>query len=93
MKAAQVTDATINDIGIIWPQFRVGRLDFWPEFGDALPSLNPRNPNISSVTENAERGQQPQNDRNHDDDVEDFLNLPIHWKVSIDQPEQHPDHD
>ena len=56
-------------------------------------SLNPRNPDISTMIENAEGVQQPHDDANHHDDVENFFDLSVHRDVGVDQPEQHTDDD
>jgi hypothetical protein len=41
----------------------------------------------------AEYAEKPEDDHNHDDDVEDVLNLAIHGNILIGQPEQEADHD
>jgi hypothetical protein len=55
--------------------------------GDGLPDL--RHMDVARMAENAKDRQQPHDDTNHDDDVENFFNLPVHRDVGIDQPEQH----
>ena len=55
--------------------------------------LNPWHADIAAVIQNAERIQQPNDDADHDHDVENFFDLAVHRDVTVDQPEQHADDD
>jgi hypothetical protein len=56
-----------------------------------LPDLG--NLNVAGMPQNAERGQEPDDNADHDHDVEDLFDLPVHRNVVIDQPEEYSDDD
>ena len=55
--------------------------------------LNARDADASCVAEDAEDVQKPEDNANHDDNIEYLLNLSVHRDVGVDQPEQHADDD
>jgi len=63
------------------------------ESDDYLPSLNPRDTDLSSVTENPKGRQQPDDNADDHNHVQDVLYLSVHRDVGIDQPEQDTDDD
>src|ERR1035437_1344719 len=50
-------------------------------------------PDFPRMSQHAEAVRQPYDHCNHDDDVENTLNLPVHRDVCVDEPEQHADDD
>lgn len=45
--------------------------------------------NISGLVEDTEAVQQPEDYHDHDDDVEDLFDRPLHRNVGVDQPEDY----
>jgi hypothetical protein len=51
--------------------------------------LNLRHANIAGVTQNPKNRQKPDDNANHDDDVENLLNFSVHRDIGVYQPKQH----
>ena len=49
--------------------------------------------NIPGMADDAETVEQPQDDRDHDDEIENGFDRALHWDVGVDQPEDNTDND
>ena len=56
-------------------------------------SLDLGNAYVAGAIDHPKGDQQPDDNADHDDDVEDLFDLPIHREISVDQPEQDSDDD